>query len=365
VQELLAQRDQALAINEYFAAEDAMEIVSRVEALIGFIGAVEEQVREEIREQAKAVFGSISADIQRLWNVLHSGQQISDVHLHVPDDADKAIDIALTFYGVERQSPRLTLSEGQRNALGLCLFLAMAIQEKPDDHPIILDDVVISLDRDHRSHVAKLLETEFHDRQIILMTHEREWFFELSRFLDRRRWKFERLLPWDSPVVGIRFADQATDFAKARAKIGADPEDAESNVRRIMDQALSEVAERLAVPVPHLRGDENDRRTAGQFMPRIIGRAKKALRVRMPDKSYVKDAKKIELLQTVEPQLAAWANRATHTFSASKSEAETVINNCERALDVFKCESCGGPIWERKSADGTLECRCGELQWKE
>ena len=86
------------------------------------------------------------------------------------------------FYGVEQELPRLTLSEGQRNALGLCIFLAMAKQSGTDT-PIILDDVVVSMDRGHRSRVATLLEKEFADRQILLRTHYCEWFFELSRFL--------------------------------------------------------------------------------------------------------------------------------------------------------------------------------------
>ncbi len=158
--------------------------IERMDALIGYTNTLEEMVRDEIREQAEAVFGTISTDIQRLWHILVPGQEISGMRLYVPDDADKAIDVALSFHGIEQDSPRLTLSEGRRNALGLCIFLAMAKQVK-DDTPIFLDDVVISMDRGHRSQVAMLLEKEFADRQIILLTHDREWFFELSRFFKK------------------------------------------------------------------------------------------------------------------------------------------------------------------------------------
>jgi ABC-type cobalamin/Fe3+-siderophores transport system ATPase subunit len=366
VQELILHNEQTTTIREHLGVSETIERVRRIEALLAFLSVLEDQVREEIIEQAKAAFGSISTTIQTLWNILHPSQKISDVHLHVPKEADKAIDVALTFYGVEQQSPRLTLSEGQRNALGLCLFLAMAKQETGSGRPIILDDVVISLDRDHRSHVAKLLEEEFADRQIILLTHDREWFFELGRFLSPSRWQFQRLLPWDGPAVGIRFADHATDFAKARSKIGIDPEDAESNVRRIMDQALSEIAEKLEITVPHLRGDENDHRSAGQFIPRIAARAKKAFRVRNPDgATFSKNTDAVLALETVAPQLVAWANRATHTFSASRSEAEAVVDNCERALNAFTCTKCDTSVWNRTADSGARDCRCGQLQWKD
>ncbi len=366
VQELMLHKDQVTTIRDHLTASDATNRIHRVEALLGFLSLVEEEIRDEIREQAIAVFGTISDTIQRFWNILYPRQTITEIHLDAPRDADKAIDVALKFYGIEQRSPRLTLSEGQRNALGLCLFLAMTKQEAGSDRPIILDDVVVSLDREHRSHVSKLLEDEFSDRQILLLTHDREWYFELARFLKPSRWSFQRLLPWDGPAVGIRFADHATDFAKARSKIDTDPEDAESNVRRIMDHALSEIAEKLEIPVPHLRGDENDHRTAGQFIPRLISRANKAFRLKSADgTTFVKNNDAIRALEAVAPQLVTWVNRATHTFSASRSEAETVINNCERALDAFRCEDCGTPVWHRKADTGVADCQCGRLRWKD
>jgi hypothetical protein len=369
VQALIKDKEAAETIRAVFAAEKTRDEMNRVERLIAYTNKLEELVRDEIREQAKRVFGAISADIQSLWDILHPGQKITDVCLHVPGDADKAIDVALKFYGVEQESPRLTLSEGQRNALGLCIFLAMAKQSGADT-PIILDDVVVSMDRGHRSLVATLLEKEFADRQILLVTHDREWFFELSRFLKKPRWTSVRFLPWDGPHTGIRIANEAEDFAKARTHMMINPEDAESNVRRIMDQALAEIAERLEVPMPFLRGDENDHRTAGQFITRISGRAKRAFYLRSGDAGlsgagYEKNTNAAAALDTVAPQLAAWANRATHTFSASPDEAKVVIDNCEAALAVFQCDGCHTPVWFCSVSDtGNLECRCGKLQWR-
>jgi hypothetical protein len=191
-----------------------------------------------------------------------------------------------------------------------------------------------------------------------------------SRFLKKPHWVSVRILPWAGPEIGIRIADESEDFAKARTNIMTDPEDAESKVRRIMDQGLAEIAERLEVPMPFLRGDENDHRTAGQFITRISGRAKRAFYVRIGDAglsgaAYEKNAAAAAALDTVAPQLAAWANRATHTFSASPSEAEIVIDNCEAALSVFQCGRCQTPVWFCAVSDTkNLECRCGKLQWR-
>ncbi len=364
VEALISDKDQITLLRADIAAEGKRSRVKRVDALMTYIGLVEQFVRKEITAQSKRVFGSISSSIQQLWDVLHPHKRITAVRLHVPRNADKAIDVALQFHGVDLESPRLTLSEGQRNALGLCIFLAMAKQDGGQQCPIILDDVVISLDREHRSHVAKLLMEHFADRQLILLTHDREWYFELQRFLPRSKWSFSLLLPFAGPTIGIRIADEAGDFDRARAKIDIDPEDAESNVRRIMDNLLSEVAEQLEVPIPYVRGHANDHRTAGHFAGRIAARAEKSFKIRK-DGVYEKNEAAVKALKVIEPQLAVWLNRATHTFSASGTEALAVIDNCERAAKSFVCAACETPVWYKKiEQTGDCECRCGDLHWK-
>jgi hypothetical protein len=155
-------------------------------------------------------------------------------------------------------------------------------------------------------------------------------------------------------------------MAKAREKISSDPEDAVSNMRRIMDQALAEIAERLEVTMPYLRGDENDRRTAGQFVPQIIARAKKKFKIKDGSGNYEPNNTAVAALEAVQPQLATLANAATHTFSSSKTEAESIIDHCERALAAFDCDDCEKPVWYLEDTDrGNHRCDCGKLRWKE
>src|ERR1700716_1596982 len=125
-----------------------------------------------------------------MWKSLHPGEPIENVRLYLPDD-DKAIDIALKFHGKDQDSPRLTLSEGYRNSLGLCIFLAMAKRETDTDRPLFLDDVVVSLDRNHRGMIVQLLEDSFEKRQVLVFTHDRDWYAELRQQLDDNRWKFK------------------------------------------------------------------------------------------------------------------------------------------------------------------------------
>lgn len=337
--------------------------LDRADALIRLVKALEAGVREEIAERARTTFDSISGDVQRYWKVLQPNDAITNVRLVVPEDNDKAVEVALRFHGKGQDSPRLTLSEGQRNALGLCIFLAMAHKAADEDRPIILDDVVISFDREHRSRVGALLRQEFEDRQVVLLTHDREWYFELQRTLPAKSWRFQRLRPFTTPDAGITFADHGVDIAAAKARAKTEPEEALGNVRRLMDVALSEVAERIGLAVPHMRGDDNDHRTAGQFLVALERAATKSFRKKAGD-AYVPNADALAAIKKTKPELAIWGNRGTHTFSGSTTEAEELIEGCEALIGAFMCDGCGTPVGVFDSTGGKVECRCGNLQWR-
>lgn len=363
VQTLVNHQAEGRTLQESLKAGALRAGLNRANALIRLVKELEAAVREEIAERARTTFENISGDVQRYWKVLQPNDVITDVRLVVPEDNDKAVEVALRFHEKAQDSPRLTLSEGQRNALGLCIFLAMAHKAADKDCPIILDDVVISFDREHRSRVGALLRQEFPNRQVVLLTHDREWYFELQRTLPGTHWGFQRLRPFTTPFSGITFADHGVDITAAKARAKTEPEEALGNVRRLMDVALSEVAERIGLAVPHMRGDDNDHRTAGQFLVALERAATKSFRKKAGD-AYVPNADALAAIKKTKPELAIWGNRGTHTFSGSTTEAEELIDGCEAVLGAFMCDGCGTPVGVYESTGGKVECRCGNLQWR-
>jgi len=193
-----------------------------------------------------------------MWATLHPGEAIEGVRLCLPKDADKAIDIGLKFHGIEQDSPRLTLSEGYRNSLGLSIFLAMAKQEAGNDRPLFLDDLVVSLDRNHRGMIVELLEKEFSGRQVLILTHDREWYTELRQQLDGKNWGVKALLPYETPTIGIRWSHVTTTFGDARAHLKDRPDSAGNDARKIMDVELALIAEHLQIKLPYLRAEIKD-----------------------------------------------------------------------------------------------------------
>ena len=192
--------------------------------------SLENEIRGEIKRQSEKVMGEISGDIRGMWSILHPSKEIQEIELIVP--ADKAIDIGLKFYGVKQNLPRLTLSEGYRNSLGLCIFLSMAKRESQKDRPILLDDVVVSFDRNHRGMLVELLEKEFSGRQVFILTHDRDWYIELRHQLDGGRWTFKALMPYENPETGIRWSAKSAGFDDARAQLDGYPDSAATQRER-------------------------------------------------------------------------------------------------------------------------------------
>ena len=362
--QLVADWDAVVTRQSIMAAEADKAAVERAEALISFINSLEQGVRDEIRERSQAVIDEISSDIQAMWQVLHPDEPIEGVCLYLPQDADKAIDIRLTFHGVQQDSPRLTLSEGHRNSLGLCIFLAMAKREANKDRPLFLDDVVVSLDRNHRGMIAELLEAEFSGRQVLILTHDREWYTELRQQLDSKTWTCKVLLPYETPETGIRWSHKTTTFGDARAHLKERPDSAGNDARKIMDVELALIAERLRSRLPYLRADKNDRRMAHEFLDRLVADGKKCLQEQDGDR-FVSYTSALGALQKANRLLISWANRGSHSFSVMRSEATKVIDACEQALDCFECSSCGKKIWfSDASGSGWVQCQCGGIRWR-
>ena len=364
IKELIDDQQSVIAIEEVLTGKVLQKEITKIEGLIAFTAELQKSFRERIKVQSSDVVDSISGDIKRMWETLHPEEKIQDVKLYLPADADKAIEIGLQFYGVEQSSPRLTLSEGHRNSLGLCIFLAMVKRDAAIDQPLFLDDVVVSFDRNHRGAVAELLEKEFEGKQIILLTHERDWFTELRHQLNAQNWGFQVLMPWSSPDVGISWSTNPSTLSDAQAIVESAPDIAGNRARKIMDISLAIIAEQLKIELPYLHREKNDHRTAHDFLSRIIGASSKCFQIKNAAGSYQPYTEATELLKTADQLLMTWGNKSSHTLDVVKIEANKLIKACEAALAVFTCTECGKDVTRLEDAkSGFKQCTCGKLKW--
>lgn len=336
---------------------------SNILEILEVLTNIEDSLRTEIGERTEKAIDEISGTVQRLWSRLQPGEPIEDVHLYVQNDEDKAVDVALRFHGVDQYSPRMTLSEGHRNYLGICVFLALALKTG-SDNPIILDDVVSSLDSEHRGTLTDVIVEEFGEKQTIIFTHNREWYAELRNRLPSASWRFKALLPWINPKIGVQWSPSIYTLDDARILVSSSPEAGGNMARAIMDGELANISEKLRMNMPYLRGDRNDRRTCVDFLNRIVTEAPDRLR-KKDGETWLIYTDPIRDWIFAKSLLIAWGNRAASRGNFIQSEAEKLINVCARALNHFKCSKCGDYVWTTdEPGRRRLECSCGDLQWR-
>lgn len=161
------------------------------------------------------------------------------------------------------------LNEARLTALALSLFFAaLRLQDRPHyiagadpDAParlLVLDDVLIGLDYDHRIPAMELIEAEFaaaNRFQVILLTHDRVWFDQCRLELDPASWNSIELYSnrgsgpgnSDFPIKkesALDHADRAEEFRKAREYPAAGNyarTSIETSLKRICDKRKSHI----------------------------------------------------------------------------------------------------------------------------
>ena len=336
--------------------------ISKIDLLISELDESHALIRTEIAKITKETLDTISSEISRIWLLIHPGQLIEDVQLIPSAETDKGIEVCLKFYGRDLLSPKLTLSEGYRNSLGLSIFLALSNQGNAKADPILLDDIVSSLDREHRGMITGLLSSELNDRQVFLFTHDNDWFNELRLRLEPTGWKFFTLKKWVSPKMGIELIPSPSTFEEAESFLPGHPNSSGNAVRGIMDTELPKAAMKLDLPMPFRQGLHNDHRMAYEFLTDFISEGGQKYKILQKDE-FVPFQQALDCWATAKELLVTWANTASHGRNITEPEAKELITTCKAALAFFGCGVCGTKVWALH-APKYVRCDCGLLKWK-
>lgn len=86
------------------------------------------------------------------------------------------IDLTVDFYSRGKYPPAAYHSEGHQDGMGLCLYLALMNYIFGDEFTFaVFDDVLMSVDNEHRRHISRLLMDFFPNTQFIITTHDKIW----------------------------------------------------------------------------------------------------------------------------------------------------------------------------------------------
>ena len=186
---------------------------------------------------------------------------------------EATLNLEVDFYKRGLFPPSAYHSEGHQDSMGLCLYLALMHQLLQDEFTfVVLDDVVMSVDTQHRREVCRLFKEKFPSTQFILTTHEQAWHRQMiaqgliskKSSVTFRSWTVEHgPLAAESPEVWSEIDDalQHNNVSIAAAKL-----------RRHLEYVAREIAEPLRAQVT-FQGDGNY--DLGGLLPPTLSRIKK------------------------------------------------------------------------------------------
>lgn len=174
---------------------DVIALANQISALVTELNELEETlvadekqlymakiIYETFSETKKAKIGeiyeSIKGNVNIFYSILHPNDPHKNIEINVVPARRASTELKIESFG-SVEDPRAFTSEGHLDSLGLCIFLAFVKKFNEDCNFIILDDVVTTIDSQHRELICKLLFEHFKDYQLFITTHDAIWYEQL------------------------------------------------------------------------------------------------------------------------------------------------------------------------------------------
>jgi len=191
------------AYNQYQSIKRQQEILTKQQVTFQVLFADFIKKQEEALNVFLKMF---STNIDEYYTTMNPNEKIEDFKLvSIKDKNDDLVGITIeySFFNETKTPPIAYLSESHINCLGLSFFLASVKAFNKHNEFFILDDVISSFDRPHRSRFAKLLTEKFGDYQIILLTHEQGFFDLVASDVKSKGWLIQDFKWSNEHGVGI------------------------------------------------------------------------------------------------------------------------------------------------------------------
>jgi energy-coupling factor transporter ATP-binding protein EcfA2 len=330
-----------LAEKKATRARRALDLAERV------FDAYQTKQKEDLTELLKR----ISQRVARIYSSLHPGEDLDAVSVE-PWTA-KGIELAIEFYGSRQRPPHGVLSESHLNSLAIALFLAMAETFNEQIGFLVLDDVINSFDVEHRGRLAELLADGFSEWQLIVLTHDQQFYEHLSRRAPS--WRRLEFTSW-SHASGPRTTqyDTMDILRNARERLEqGDVHDAATKARRALEELLQEVCEALWAPLPFRRGQANDKREIGELF--------KGVRRTLKERAKPLSESLEPLLKNLEADVGATLNVAAHASRGrpGTGEVEAALERIVKLDETWSCPECRTRVWHRGTPEAA-RCKCGQ-----
>jgi len=239
-----------------------------------------EIVEEERRAFTDSILARIAGEVGRIYELVHPGEGLNKISLALDPSKRASLEIGASFCGETGAPPQAYFSDSHLDTFGLCVFLALAAMEDPENTILVLDDVVASVDEPHVERLIEMLYAEAIEfRHCLITTHYRPWKEKLRwGWLKNGQCQFVELAKWTNQH-GLTLIRSVPDVERLRILLAETPPDPQlvcAKAGVILEAALDFLTQLYECSVPRRPGGPY---TLGDLLPSIAKKLRNALQV--------------------------------------------------------------------------------------
>ena len=313
------------------------------------------------KEELELFINSFSQKINEYYSFLHPDEKVNNIKIKTieEDEELKGLTIEYGFYNISATPPHKYLSESHVNSLGLVLFLCSVEAFNKENKFFILDDVISSFDTDHRMRLSNLLINNFKDYQVILLTHERNWF-ELTKNMvkGRSNWSVD-IVKW-TEEKGTCLDEKPSDL-KILIQYKIDNSEINGLPNEIgiyLESILKIICEKLVVFVRYLPNEKNELRMTDELLSCLQSKINK-----QPNNTK-------DIIDPIIGRIKSSnfiRNRGSHdsTFKPTIGDCKAFWNDIKIFEGMLFCEKCNHCIDIRfyDKTSKKIKCKCGNKSY--
>jgi recombinational DNA repair ATPase RecF len=324
-----------------------------------------------LEEELNTLYDEVEKDFSAFYRAINEDDESAFMAKLTPSEGK--LDLEVNFYERGLYPPAAYHSEGHQDGMGVCLYLALMKRLFADRFTFaLLDDVVMSVDADHRYQFCKLLKSQFPNTQFIITTHDRLWAEQMKSaglVTGKTSLAFHGWTIDTGPLVESNeeiWAEISASLARGKVEAAA------AALRHHLEYVSRLLADQLGATIP-FRADGNYE--LGDLLPSVLGRMKELYgKAANAAQSWGDTASK----ETAGKRKAAltdsngsanveqWAvNRAVH-YNAwanfGRKDFEPVVAAFKDLLDCFRCSSCDSWLYVTpRVSPESLRCSCNGI----
>ncbi len=322
-----------------------------------------------LEDKLNQLYDDVQKDFGEFYRAVNEDDEMTFAAKLTPMEGSLGLDV--NFYDRGLFPPAAYHSEGHQDGMGVCLYLALMRRLLGGRFCLaLLDDVVMSVDTNHRYQFCKLLKTAFPDTQFIITTHDKVWAEQMRSaglVTTKTSLRFHSWSIDGGPVVESSkdiWEKIAEDLAKDDVRSAA------GSLRHHLEYVSQLLADQLGASI-QFRADGNYE--LNDLLPGALKRLGELYSKATDSAQSWKNEKAKEAVAVRRAALAAsngarnveqWAvNKAVH-YNAwanfSKRDFEPVVLAFRGLLECFQCKDCGSWFYvSPRGASDSVRCGCG------